>query len=662
MLFGFTISCKNKVAFAAISYLITIFELIDKDVFGIMRLQFWTVLFFCVVMLGCRQHHADPIPINHFFSTPEKSSFKISPDGRYIAYIGIDNHCKNIYIIDLQHQDSSKQLTYQNDINVKSFVWNSSSKISFLTEQSSQDSLRLYAVDIKTDKIWPLIKPVRARFRWVHATVSADGSFIAGINDRDSSLFDLYRIYLDGRPRELVLQNPGNMSSWIVSTDGQVRLAIANDSVQQSVLYRTSEKESFKEIVRCDVESSFTPLGYQDSAQSVIYALSNINRDKLALVSYDLSHQRELGELFSHKEVDMSPGGYFSEQNRLLFVNYTTSRQGRHFFDVATKKKYDQLAEQIEGFEFQVLNTDVSGDRIIIKTYTDVNPGGIYFYDFRTKKLTKLADNNPDLKDKELSPNEFVTYKARDGQQITGYLTYPVHSNRKNLPMVVLPHDGPNGREVWGFDNEAQFLANRGYLVFQMNYRGSTGFGKKFWTAGFKEWGGKIQDDITDGVKWLIKEGIADGNRIAIVGKGFGGYSALHAACFNSDLYKCAASYSGYTNLFTYFRDIPPYFKSYVQKMYQIVGNPIREAELFKNISPVFHSDKVRIPVLLAQGGKDRFSSVTDANQFVQKLKNNHIPVQYFLKEDEDRTFKKDENVFGYYNELERFLAKYLVD
>ncbi len=662
MLFGFTISCKNKVAFAAISYLITIFELIDKDVFGIMRLQFWTVLFFCVVTLGCRQHHADPIPINHFFSTPEKSSFKISPDGRYIAYIGIDNHCKNIYLIDLQHQDSSKQLTYQNDINVKSFVWNSSSKISFLTEQSSQDSLRLYAVDIKTDKIWPLIKPVRARFRWVHATVSADGSFIAGINDRDSSLFDLYRIYLDGRPRELVLQNPGNMSSWIVSTDGQVRLAIANDSVQQSVLYRTSEKESFKEIVRCDVESSFTPLGYQDSAQSVIYALSNINRDKLALVSYDLSHQRELGELFSHKEVDMSPGGYFSEQNRLLFVNYTTSRQGRHFFDVATKKKYDQLAEQIEGFEFQVLNTDVSGDRIIIKTYTDVNPGGIYFYDFRTKKLTKLADNNPDLKDKELSPNEFVTYKARDGQQITGYLTYPVHSNRKNLPMVVLPHDGPNGREVWGFDNEAQFLANRGYLVFQMNYRGSTGFGKKFWTAGFKEWGGKIQDDITDGVKWLIKEGIADGNRIAIVGKGFGGYSALHAACFNSDLYKCAASYSGYTNLFTYFRDIPPYFKSYVQKMYQIVGNPIREAELFKNISPVFHSDKVRIPVLLAQGGKDRFSSVTDANQFVQKLKNNHIPVQYFLKEDEDRTFKKDENVFGYYNELERFLAKYLVD
>ncbi|WP_343539906.1 prolyl oligopeptidase family serine peptidase [Sphingobacterium thalpophilum] len=619
-------------------------------------------MFFCVVTLGCRQHHADPIPINHFFSTPEKSSFKISPDGRYIAYIGIDNHCKNIYLIDLQHQDSSKQLTYQNDINVKSFVWNSSSKISFLTEQSSQDSLRLYAVDIKTDKIWPLIKPVRARFRWVHATVSADGSFIAGINDRDSSLFDLYRIYLDGRPRELVLQNPGNMSSWIVSTDGQVRLAIANDSVQQSVLYRTSEKESFKEIVRCDVESSFTPLGYQDSAQSVIYALSNINRDKLALVSYDLSHQRELGELFSHKEVDMSPGGYFSEQNRLLFVNYTTSRQGRHFFDVATKKKYDQLAEQIEGFEFQVLNTDVSGDRIIIKTYTDVNPGGIYFYDFRTKKLTKLADNNPDLKDKELSPNEFVTYKARDGQQITGYLTYPVHSNRKNLPMVVLPHDGPNGREVWGFDNEAQFLANRGYLVFQMNYRGSTGFGKKFWTAGFKEWGGKIQDDITDGVKWLIKEGIADGNRIAIVGKGFGGYSALHAACFNSDLYKCAASYSGYTNLFTYFRDIPPYFKSYVQKMYQIVGNPIREAELFKNISPVFHSDKVRIPVLLAQGGKDRFSSVTDANQFVQKLKNNHIPVQYFLKEDEDRTFKKDENVFGYYNELERFLAKYLVD
>jgi len=647
----------------AIWYLITIFELIDKDAFGIMRLQFWTVLFFCALtMLGCQQHKVDPISINQFFSTPEKSNFKISPNGRFIAYIGMDNHCKNIYLIDLKHQDSSKQLTYQNDINVKSFAWNNDSKISFLTEQSSQDSLRLYAVDINTEKIWALIKPVRARFRWIHSTVSGGEGFVAGINDRDSSFFDLYRIYLDGRPRELILQNPGNMSSWIASNDGQIRLAIANDSVQQSVLFRPSEKEPFKEIIRCDVESSFTPLGYKDSSNSIIYALSNINRDKLALVSYDLVNERELGELFSHKEVDMSPGGYFPELNRLLFVNYTTSRQSRHFFDEQTKQKYDELSKQIDGFEFQVLNTDASGEKVIIKTYTDVNPGGIYFYDFTTKKLTKLTDNNSDLKDKELSPNEFITYKARDGIEISGYLTYPVHSNRKDLPMVVLPHDGPNGREVWGFDNEAQFLANRGYLVFQMNYRGSTGFGKKFWTAGFKEWGGKIQDDITDGVKWLIKEGIADKNRVAIVGKGFGGYSALHAACFNSDLYKCAVSYSGYTNLFTYFRDIPPYFKSYVQKMYQIVGNPIREAELFKNISPVFHSDKVRIPVLLVQGGKDRFSSVTDANQFVQKLKNNNVPVQYFLKEDEDRTFKKDENVFGYYNELERFLAKYLAD
>lgn len=628
-----------------------------------MRMKFWIGLFFsAMIMLGCQRHSVDLIPINQFFSTPEKSNFKISPNGRFIAYIGLDNHCKNIYLIDLINKDSSKQLTYQNDINVKSFAWNNDSKISFLTEQSSQDSLRLYAVDINTEKIWPLIRPVRGRFRWIHAMVTGGDSFIAGINDRDSSFFDLYRIYLDGRPRELVLQNPGNMSSWVVSNDGQVRLAVANDSVQQSVLYRSSEKEPFKEIIRCDVESSFTPLGYKDSSNAIIYALSNIDRDKLALVSYDLVNQRELGELYSHKDVDVSPGGYFTEQNKLLFVNYSTSRQNRHFFDEATKKKYDQLSKQIDGFEFQVLNTDISGNKVIIKTYTDVNPGGIYFYDFSTQKLTKLTDNNSDLKDKELSPNEYITYTARDGMQISGYLTYPIHSNRKNLPMVVLPHDGPNGREVWGFDNEAQFLANRGYLVFQMNYRGSTGFGKKFWTAGFKEWGGKIQDDITDGVKWLIKEGIADRERVAIVGKGFGGYSALHAACFNSDLYKCAVSYSGYTNLFTYFRDIPPYFKSYVQKMYQVVGNPIREAELFKNISPVFHSDKVKIPVLLVQGGKDRFSSVTDANQFVQKLKNNNIPVQYILKEDEDRTFKRDENVFGYYNELERFLAKYLID
>jgi len=271
-----------------------------------------------------------------------------------------------------------------------------------------------------------------------------------------------------------------------------------------------------------------------------------------------------------------------------------------------------------------------------------------------------LVDINPKLLKAKLSPKQSVRYQSRDGLTIHGFLTYPNTEERKDLPVVVLVHDGPNRRESVDFDAEVQFLANRGYLVFQLNYRGSVGYGRKFWTAGFKEWGGKIQSDIIDGVTSLIHQGIVDKRRVAIMGTGFGGYSALHAATYNSSFYRCAVSMSGYTNLFTYFKEIPPYQQQYVRLFYNIIGNPTKEYEMFKAISPVFHADRVKIPVLFAQGGSDRYSSLTDANQFVQKLKNNKVPIKYIYREEEGRRFKSEENIINYYQEVETFLRTYL--
>ncbi|UIR56547.1 prolyl oligopeptidase family serine peptidase [Sphingobacterium sp. SRCM116780] len=609
---------------------------------------------------SCSKKKTERIPIASFFSTPEKSSFKISPNGKFVAYIGMDNHCKNIFLLNLSNQDSSKQLTYQNDINVNSFIWGDNEEIIFSTEQTSNDSLRLSAVNIHTDAIQPLIKPVKAKFRWVQPARLYHDGIIVAINQRDSSTFDLYKLFVDGRKPEMIYQNPGNISSWFISNDGEVRLAMANDSVEESLMFRANDLEPFQQVLKNDFSSTIIPMGFVKNSTTNIYALSNIGRDKLSLVEYDLNQKREVQEIFSNKEVDLDQGGYSFYTNEMLYISYTIAKKRRHFFNKDIANIFNMISEKAKGSEFEIMNADSALNKIIVRTYTDTNPGAIYYFDRHDDELHKLTDNNPNLKERELSQTEFVKYQARDGKIITGFITYPLYEDRKNLPVVVLPHDGPNNREVWGFDHEAQFLANRGYVVFQMNYRGSTGFGKEFWSAGFKEWGGKIQDDITDGVKWLIKEGIADKDKIAIVGRGFGGYSALHAACFNSDMYACAVSYSGFTNLFTYFRNIPPYVKPYLQKYYQIIGNPVRESSMFKQISPVFHSNSVNIPVLIAQGGKDRFSSVTDANQFVQKLKNNNIPVQYILKEEEGRTFKKDENIIQYYQELEKFLDKYI--
>ncbi len=302
---------------------------------------------------------------------------------------------------------------------------------------------------------------------------------------------------------------------------------------------------------------------------------------------------------------------------------------------------------------------DKQQEGFVVRVFSDIHAGETYYYNRRTKVLDLLNEENPKLKNIPFNPMEEVEFLSRDNKNIHAYITYP-KGRKKNIPVVVLVHDGPNRRAEWGFDPEVQFLANRGYAVFQVNYRGSIGYGKDFWSAGFKEWGGKIQSDITDGVAWLIHQGIADKNRIAIMGTGFGGYSALYAAAFNPSLYKCAISSSGYSNLFTYFREIPPHLKHYVQLFYRIIGNPESESELFQSISPIFHADKVRIPVLFFQGGLDKYSSVTDANQFVGKLKGNGIPVRYFFKKDEGKRFKNEENIVEYYMEIENFLGEYL--
>jgi dipeptidyl aminopeptidase/acylaminoacyl peptidase len=289
-----------------------------------------------------------------------------------------------------------------------------------------------------------------------------------------------------------------------------------------------------------------------------------------------------------------------------------------------------------------------------------VYPGGFYYYYKPTDKIVELYQQYPSLADKDLSEMKEITFNSRDGREIHGYLTYPSQRKSSGYPMVVLVHDGPNRRDVWGFNAEVQFLASRGYLVFQVNYRGSIGFGKEFFAAGFKEWGGNIQNDINDGVTWLINQGIADKNNIAIMGTGFGGYSALYAACFHPTLYKCVVSSSGYTNLFTYFKEIPPYFQSRIKLYHQIIGDPQKESDLFKAISPLFHAENIRTPLLMFQGGKDRYNSTTDVNQLVQRVKNSNVPVRYIYYEDEGKRFKKEENIVTYYQEVEKFLSTYL--
>ena len=627
--------------------------------------RFWLGAFIAcllAVTVSCRNEAqvGQQIPIEDFFVKPEKNNFKISPDGQKIAYIGEESQCRNIFILDLKDKSKSKQLTHQADQHVQYFFWASDSLIIYSNRSSSDDSLHVYAATIESGEIRALFPATSARLRWLTPHTLHQNYLLASMNQRDSAVFDLYKVYVDGREPELLSRNPGSISKWYASADGQVRLALTSDSVEESILYRENNVEPFRQITTTDYQTQIKPLGFLKESDSLIYALSNQNRDKLALVEYNVRSGREERLLYEHPQVDLESAGYADRLQELVFAQYTVDKVKRNFFNTDFRAYFERLEAKFNQQSIDIIDTDTSMMNWIIKVYTDVHAGGIYYYDLKRDTAELLVETNSQLDAANLSPKEPVSFQSRDGLTLQGYLTYPLHRSRKHLPVVVLVHDGPYRRESSDFDAEVQFLANRGYLVFQLNYRGSIGYGKKFWLAGFKEWGGKIQSDIIDGVTWLIHQGIVDKNRVAIMGNGFGGYSALHGATYNSSFYKCAISMSGYTNLFTYFREIPPHQQQYVLLFYNIIGNPNREYEMFKAISPVFHADKVGIPVLFAQGGKDRFSSLTDANQFVQKLKNNRVPIKYIYREEEGRRFRDEENVIDYYQEVEAFLKKYL--
>ncbi|WP_312697491.1 alpha/beta hydrolase family protein [Sphingobacterium mizutaii] len=621
----------------------------------------FSVLLIMLVFVSCKQEQGGQfhVPIEDFFVKPERTSFKLSPDGSKVAYLGVHDHCKNIFILDLEEPDSSKQLTYQVNLNVQSFFWLDNKRIIFSNTQSPTDSLRMFQIDVKTEKRQALFSPEKSRLRWVYPIVEKDNSIMAGLNLRDSSLFDLYRIYLDGRKPQLVQHNPGNVVSWIGAPDGVVRMALTSDSVQESLLYRKNDGLPFKEVMKNDFETIFVPLGFVKNSDKNVYALSNQNRDKMALVEFDAENGKEVRNIYENKLGDLGVEGYSANLQEMLYTTSFIDKFKKNIFNPTYEQVYKKLKKKFKDSEIGFLDSDSSLTGFVVRVYSDIHPGETYYYNKEKDDIQLLNEENPKLKDLEFNQMEEVEFLSRDNKNIHAYITYP-KNKRKNSPVVVLVHDGPNRRSEWGFDPEVQFLANRGYTVFQVNYRGSVGYGKDFWTSGFKEWGGKIQSDITDGVAWLIHQGIADKEKIAIMGTGFGGYSALYAAAFNPSLYKCAISSSGYSNLFTYFREIPPHLKHYVQLFYRIIGNPETEPELFQAISPIFHADKVRIPILFFQGGKDKYSSVTDANQFVGKLKGNEVPVRYIFKKEESKRFKNEENIVEYYQEIEKFLAVYL--
>lgn len=622
-----------------------------------LRNYFLLLVFF--TSISCtREKTADKVPVENFFKAAFKTSFQVSPDGNNISYLKPDNNRIHIYVETWDGKNTT-QLTCDSLRNISYHLWVSDNEILYLKNEIGQSNPGLFAVRTDGSNKRELLSFANTNIRLITSEPVKDDNVLVALNKRDSTVFDAYRLNIQTGELSLLVKNPGNITKWYSDTDGKLRMAIASDGVNETLLYRNSEQDEFNHVLTNNFKASISPVGFSKDNRC-IYALSNKSRDKMALVELDCVTGKEHRVIYSNPEVDVSEAVFSANKDKLIYAGYETGKKQRHYLDDSVQAMYKRLEVLLPNTEIRVTSSDASESKFIIRTYTDKNPGSFYLYTIKDNKLVKLSDVNPSIDASNMAEMKQVSYKTRDGLTVDGYLTLPVGNKTTKLPVVVMPHGGPDSRNSWGYNPEVQFLANRGYAVFQINFRGSKGYGKKFWIAGFKEWGGKMQDDITDGVRWLISEKIADPKRIGIYGSSFGGYSALHGLCFQPELYKCGASYSGFTNLFTYLKDIPPYYRPYLQMYYETVGNPEADADYFRAVSPVFHTDKIRSPVLIAQGSRDPRVNMNETNQFVKELKKRKVPVTYILKEGEGHFFKNPENKLEFYRELEKFFDKNL--
>ena len=391
-----------------------------------------------------------------------------------------------------------------------------------------------------------------------------------------------------------------------------------------------------------------------------MYALSNRGRDKLGLVVLDPAKPDAEELIFVPDEVDLDAAGYSRKRKVLTLAAYQTDKPQYRFFDKQTEALYGKLQAHLAGYDFALQGWNREEDTFIVAAYNDRTPGSRYLYSAATDTLTKLADINPAIPEADMAPVKPISYTSRDGLTIHGYLTLPVGRDPRNLPCIVNPHGGPWARDGWGYNPEVQFLANRGFCVLQMNFRGSTGYGRKFWEASFGQWGLAMQDDITDGVKWLIDQGIADPKRIGIYGASYGGYATLAGVTFTPDLYAAAVDYVGVSNLFTFMQTIPPYWKPMLEKMQDMVGDPERDRERLTATSPALHVDRITTPLFIAQGAKDPRVNKAESDQVVEALKKRGVEVEYMVKENEGHGFHNDENKFEFYEAMEKFLTTHL--
>jgi dipeptidyl aminopeptidase/acylaminoacyl peptidase len=609
-----------------------------------------------------------------FFRDPEISDAQISPRGDFIAFLKPWQGVQNIWIKKTEEPfGSAKLLTAETKWPIWGFTWSQDGKyVLYQQNHDGDSSLNLFAIDPLATAANGSDAPVSRNLTQVHsgrvqiyeAPWNDPDALYFGANDRDSNWFDIYKIKLSTGEKTLVRKNTDRIFGWSFDSDGRLRMAGRSDANGDRELLRV-DQNGFTKVYSCKATENCWPYKYLKDGKSAYLWTSKGNRDQIELVRLDLSRGESAGtELVAsdplHRAWPVPSNFIFSDaKGELLATEYTDDRARYYFIDKKLESDYRWLEKKLPGKRL-VLDTRTNDLQTwMVNVSGDTEPGETYLFDRRSHKLKlqyRMLDELPRAALAKMIP---VHYTSSDGLDIRAFLSLPRGVPAKSLPLIIMPHGGPWGHISWGYDEWAQFFANRGYAVLEPNFRGSAGLGKAFENAGDRERGRKMQDDLTCGVKYLVAQGTVDPKRVGIFGLSYGGYAALAGVTFTPDLYAAGVDYNGTSNLLHLVQDQPA---TSIDEYYARVGDPRTDEghALLEEYSPALHADRIKAPLMVIQGVDDSVRQRTDAEQIVVSLRDRAVPVKYLLVPDEGHVFAQPVNKIAMFAAVEQFFANYL--
>lgn len=607
-----------------------------------------------------------------FFGNPEIAGAQISPDGRYLAFIKPYEETRNVWVKKIGEPfESATLVTAETERPIQGYFWSHDSRyILFVQDNAGDENFNVFAVDPSAEPIEGRPAPTARNLtaaEGVRAFIydlprdDPDTLFV-GLNDRDAAWHDVYRVTISTGERTLVRQNTEQIAGWVFDNAGALRLAVRTADNGDTEVLRV-DGDGLTKVYSCTVFESCGPVRFHKDNQRVYMMTNRGDADLVGLTLFDLATGEEtFVESDPEKRVDLG-GVFFSDvTGELALTTYTDDRTRYYFKDPAFEADFRLLEQKLPGREIGIGSSTRDERQWIISASADVEPGETYFFDRASKALELQYRVREKLPREFLAPMTAVRYPSSDGLEIPAYLTVPKGLEPKNLPVVVVPHGGPWARDIWGYSGLPQFLANRGYAVLQPNFRGSTGYGKRFLNAGNAQWGELMQDDITWGVKYLVAEGIADPERVGIMGGSYGGYATLAGLTFTPDVYAAGVSIVGPSNLLTLLETIPPYWEAARKVFNTRMGDPESpddKARLEKQ-SPLNSADRITTPLMVVQGANDPRVKKAESDQIVIALRDRQFPVEYLVAPDEGHGFARPENNMAMFAAVERFLATHL--